>query len=993
MKRLILLTAAWLILGSAGSLFAQGVQTGTIRGTVTDQQNLAVPGVTVTVTSTALQGPRSTVTDREGLFAIRALPPGDYQVKFELSGFATITRSTAVPLGLVVETNIAMRAAGVAETVQVTAELPAPITTPVVGQNIKHEQIEQLATPRTIQGIAQLSPAVNEVTPNTGTLIVNGAFAYDNVFMVNGVDINDNLFAQPQNLFIEDAIEETQVLTSGISAEYGRFTGGVINAITKSGGNSFSGSGRTNFFNDNWTTPTPFEACADKTIVTCTAPITHLDKLNKTYEGTFGGPIVRDRLWFFTSGRLQKSSSQTTLAQTGAKVPTTDQNRRGEIKITGTAAANHTIQGGYLNDPRKRTNNSGIQSLVIDPRSEVDRENPNWYAYGNYRGVLKSNMLAEVQFSERRFQFLKDGGTSQAITDSPFVGTCYCTVYNAPYFDATDPEARNNKQFTGNITNYWSAGGRHETKTGYEFFRSQRTGGNSQSSTSYVFGADYLTKADGTPATDASGRLIPVFVPGETYLDYYPATRGATMNTDNHSVFVQDHWTINNRLSADLGARFEQVNAISTGNIKSVDAGRIVPRLALAYDVTGNGNQIWHVTYGQYAGRYNEALIGANSPVGNPADATPTYQGPAGQGIGFAPGTNVANYPITSANASVSDPVQNVFIEPGTRSPLVHEFSTSYGAAMFNGRGHAEASYIFRKTTNMIENFLDRTTGTTNVVVAGVSAGTFTNILYKNVDSSVAHRQYQAMVFQSQYRLRNNWSVNGHYTVQLKNDGNYEGEGTNQPGKVSVIGDYPEAFPVDRYYPDGRLQGFQRNRMRIWSIYNFGLGPVGDLSVSGLWRVEGERVYSLSIRNVNTTATQRAILKAAGYPDAPTANHIFFGGERGTERFPGYGLLDVDINYNIPVFRSLRPWLKFDVYNLFNNDKLIGWNTTLSQNNAGPKDFTGLATTFTKGSNFGKATGNTQTNLNYTGIQSFPLAFQGAPQGGRTYRVAVGFRF
>ena len=162
-------------------------------------------------------------------------------------------------------------------------------------------------------------------------------------------------------------------------------------------------------------------------------------------------------------------------------------------------ASNHTIQGGYLNDPRKRTNNSGIQSLVIDPRSEVDRENPNWYAYGNYRGVLRNNLLAEVQYSERRFQFLKDGGTSLTITDSPFVGTCYCTVYNAPYFDATDPEARNNQQFTGNLTNYWSRGGRHETKNGYEFFRSQRTGGNSQSSTSYVFGADFVTEGRRDP--------------------------------------------------------------------------------------------------------------------------------------------------------------------------------------------------------------------------------------------------------------------------------------------------------------------------------------------------------------------------------------------------------------------------------------------------------------------------------------------------------------
>ena len=112
---------------------------------------------------------------------------------------------------------------------QVASELPeapAPIATPVVGLNIKHEEIEALATPRTIEGIAQLSPGVSENAPNQGTtggsvgqIIINGAFAFDNVFMINGVDINDNLFAQPQNLFIEDAIEETQVLTSGISAE------------------------------------------------------------------------------------------------------------------------------------------------------------------------------------------------------------------------------------------------------------------------------------------------------------------------------------------------------------------------------------------------------------------------------------------------------------------------------------------------------------------------------------------------------------------------------------------------------------------------------------------------------------------------------------------------------------------------------------------------------------------------------------------------------
>ena len=93
------------------------------------------------------------------------------------------------------------------------------------------------------------------------------------------------------------------------------------------------------------------------------------------------------------------------------------------------------------------------------------------------------------------------------------------------------------------------------------------------------------------------------------------------------------------------------------------------------------------------------------------------------------------------------------------------------------------------------------------------------------------------------------------------------------------------------------------------------------------------------------------------------------------------------------MFKSLQPLVKLDVYNLFDNLKLIGYNTTISQNAAAGVDSVGLATDFTKGTSFGKATGNTQTNTNYTGLNSFPRAFDGAPAGGRTFRMALGFRF
>ena len=251
--------------------------------------------------------------------------------------------------------------------------------------------------------------------------------------------------------------------------------------------------------------------------------------------------------------------------------------------------------------------------------------------------------------------------------------------------------------------------------------------------------------------------------------------------------------------------------------------------------------------------------------------------------------------------------------------------------------------------------------------------------VYRNTD--LAHRMYDGLVFQSRYQLLSQWTVSGQATVELRNDGNYEGEGVNTPGSTSRIGDYPEAFPAARYYPDGRLNNFERARLRAWSIYNLGLGRLGALSVSGLWRYDSAQVYSLRVLNVAPTAAQRTILANAGYPDLPGNSTVYYG-DRGSQEFAGYGLLDVDLNYNIPVVGSVRPWVKFDVFNVLNNEKLISWNTTIRQDATTPVDSLGLRTGYTPGPLFGQATA--QTN--------FPAPFGGAT-GGRTFRVAVGVRF
>ena len=157
-----------------------------------------------------------------------------------------------------------------------------------------------------------------------------GSFGFDNVFMVNGVDINDNIQGTPNNLFIEDAIQETAVLAHGISAEYGRFSGGVVNVVTRSGGNFFSGSFREGLSNPSWVTQTPLERAEQ-----------HQARRHPQQDarghvrrpGAARPPLVLRRRPAREGEHLRTRSRRTAPA-----TPRTDTNRRGEVKFTGTLA-------------------------------------------------------------------------------------------------------------------------------------------------------------------------------------------------------------------------------------------------------------------------------------------------------------------------------------------------------------------------------------------------------------------------------------------------------------------------------------------------------------------------------------------------------------------------------------------------------------------------------------------------------------------------------
>lgn len=962
MKKSLLAVALLLVCASLAQ--AQGVQTGELVGTVTDQQDLVVPGATVTVRSSALQGTRTTTTQLNGDYIFKALPPGVYTTTFELTGFSTVEDEVTVPLGGTARLDTVLRAAQVTEQVQVTAETPSALVTTRVGANYRAEEIGALPNPRTPFYIAELAPGLTNNTPNANQVTIAGSFAYDNVFLIDGVDINDNLFGTANSLFIEDAIEETQILTSGIPAEYGRFSGGVINSITKRGGNTFSGTFRTNLSKPSWTQETPFERSRETT---------RSNKLSKNFEYTLGGPVLTDRLWFFGAGRNQRTTGSDTFRETGIPYSTSEKEDRFEIKLTGRLGEDHTIQGSLLNNSREAGRTTF--GFTIHPVGLIKPRFPNRGFVTHYNGVLSSRFLATLQYSRKTLSFANFGGTSTDIVDSPiFTLTQTLGHFNAPYFDSTDPESRNNQQFTGNISYYRSTTnfGRHDIKGGIEYFVSTRTGGNSQSATNYVFNADYKADASGKPILDANGNLIPVFVRGETTIENWLATRGAQIDIRTLSLFLQDAWSANRHWAFNAGVRLEAVRSEATGDIVGVDTTTIVPRLAASYDVNADGKVVLQTTYGHYAGKYSEAQFAENTNVGNPNFLGGTYAGPSGEGRNFSPGFNPANYPIEDGNF----PTLNVFFDKDLSSPITREFTVSAGASLTQ-RGHVKATYTWRDVKDFVEDFISLDNGFTPVVRGGINFGTFTNVIFRNSD--VPERQYQGLQFQGRYGLLNQLSLNGHWTIQLRNHGNFEGEAANQPGISSVIHDFPEIYSEARHYPSGRLNDFQRHKIRLWTVYHVGLGPFGSVDVAPLYRYNSALTYSLTALNQPLTAIQRT--RGAAYPNLPSTQTVFFA-ERGSEEFAGYHLVDLGLQYQIPIWRTLRPWLKFDIYNVFNNEKLIEWNTVVRQDPASPADNLGLRTGFTKGPLFGQGTATTH----------YPRWVAGE-NGGRTFRLAVGFRY
>ncbi len=538
-----------------------------IKGYVTDNEGNPLPGVTITVNSPAeIAKDITTITNEKGYYYFSSLTPGEYEIKAELQGFATYLRSgVKLHVGETAIVDITLTVATLEESVTVTADAPLVETAKSsMGERIDSNFINQLPLlNRSFMDLATLAAGTAK-DPASGRIAGSGERMRSMNVIIDGITNNDNVANFGQILvdqYIQDSIEEFEVITSGYNAEYGEASGAVINMITKSGGNNFSGS--LFFYHRN----DALDA----------SPIEGKEAaLLKRYEFgfTLGGPIVRDRVWFFAATQFveQKEGVEYDFSlipeelhydfygrpENFDAIPkTSDQTIF--LKFTSSLGKANRMTASAMYFPNKKTN------WVGDLRSGRPIGGSTLPSAGHtvkIPGVqLKFNLSSTL--SQSFFLETNLGYLDRKDINEPNVAETPWELF--PNFNSgramEDPREFNNQKFqwSEDLTFYVdNLAGNHTFKTGFRFINDHQTG--------------YLLIHNAVLyATDS--RAIPLFT-----ISYVPVGRGFTYDVTlrSYGAYIQDSWEILPNLVINFGLRFD---TMSPWNHK-----QFAPRFGLSWD-------------------------------------------------------------------------------------------------------------------------------------------------------------------------------------------------------------------------------------------------------------------------------------------------------------------------------------------------------------------------------------------------------------------------
>ena len=458
MRSLRVFSLAILLLISTAAL-AQ-LTTGNLTGTAVDNQGASLPGVTVTLMSSP---PQVQVTNAEGEFRFFSLPPATYTIKAQLEGFGSTQQPVTVNLGRTTSTVITMSPA-IQEDITVTAEAPLLDTRSAsIDTNLGAVAIETLPTGRNYSSIAQVVPGVasdaNPGNKDQNTITVYGSSGAENAYYVDGVNTTNLEYGFQGKELNFEFIREVNVKTGGYEAEFGRATGGIVNVITKSGGNELSGD--VFGYRDSDSLQTDAKEVVDATL----AGFTRSD-----YGADVGGFIVHDKLWFFAAYDRVQNSIDNILPEgpRAGSIETSDSARDlGSAKLTYNAAAGQSLVFTFLQDPRIDTGaiNDASHTLIGDPSTYLGRQDFGGHDYAlRYDGVIGSAWVLSAQAA--RHQESNSVGPSTSTGDTVQFRDAANKFYQTGGFGLIQDKNFDRHHYTGSAMRLL---GNHELKGGIEY--------------------------------------------------------------------------------------------------------------------------------------------------------------------------------------------------------------------------------------------------------------------------------------------------------------------------------------------------------------------------------------------------------------------------------------------------------------------------------------------------------------------------------------------
>jgi hypothetical protein len=892
------------------SLFAQTAQVGQISGTVKDATGGVLPGVSVEVKHEEQGFTRTAQTDTHGQYRFLALPLGPYTVTATLSGFETATaRHNIVEKDKVTDVPLTMKLGATTEAITVTGEVPIVDKTNVTDQTrVRAEEFQKLPVGRSYQALTGFAPGIP--TNTGGNVNAHGALNSNNQFLFDGADTTDpttGTFAANLNY---EAIQEVDVYTSGISAEYGRATGAIVNVITKSGGNQFSGSAKWLGTNDNWNG----QNRTRNQVTGASLARTKFDHVNPTQSYTLGGPFWIDHAWFF--GTYEKQKSTSAQRQT-VVVPDNFQ----QTLVSPFWDARATVQIGANNNVWVKKNNSPTNGFVIDywGGSQVPILAANAFALtrqdqtannttGQWSGVFGSNVTAE-------FIAAKSGET---ITVFPF--SVSPITGGAPHFSEADGFFYNGATFNGFVDRP-----RRQANGAVSYF--VPLGGSTHS---FKVGGDYQTFKSTNQFAFPNNQLFTdvsfdpfkgTFEP-DVRDDYDPAVQSTSQGKIT-SVYARDKFDVAKHLFMEAGLRFEKQRGHSDVGQATVDTSTVSPRLSVSYDLRGDGKSIVLGTAGRFYEFINQNLSDQFAQV--------PQQGNYNEYVWD--GTKYVFSQRFVVGGSNFHP--NTNIKPTYDDEITLGFQQQFGTTVGVGiRG------IYRKWHDLIDD------------VNGFNPD---GSLFRYITNyGPAKRNYKAVELTYEKRFSNHWNAAANYTYSRT-------RGNEFADAFSPLGDFVDSQCVTGVDPtigtNGRIpcsvaqEGANKigyptydrpHDLKVQTAYTFDIGPVS--LTTGL---AGE---AISGQNYTPSRTLTVINPVTGKTTGNTVTYFYTS--RGADHLPGYAFADASLEATWRVYKTAEFGFKGEAFNVtdMQNQTAVN-NTTYCANTTNPS-----ASCSTARARFGTAT-------------------------------------